>query len=97
MDRSLEDPHFIPFQSIQRGNLHHSVCSLQQTQDGVTMLMDFRVDHNGLLTAHQNKTMALSYLREYAHLEEFIHNFKGTTNSHYDYNWEIEDAPSHNN
>ena len=39
IERSIENTHFIPFQSIHRGNIHYSVCRLDPFSDGVKIVM----------------------------------------------------------
>lgn len=63
VDRSIDNNHFIPFQSIQRGFIHHCIFKVQSIQGGVLLHIDYKVEHEGLLTSEQKKTMALSYLQ----------------------------------
>jgi hypothetical protein len=98
IDRSIDNPHFIPFQSIQRGRIDHCIIKVQKELEGVSVLIDFKADYAGLLTSELKKTMALSYLREYAHLQEFLAAFSSpTTTNAYDYDWQIDEVSNNRN
>lgn len=68
IDRSIEHPYFIPFEAIHRAHIHFAVCRLDRASEGTRLLMDFKVDHGGLLSQSHKKTMALEYLKEYSNL-----------------------------
>ena len=43
VDRSIDNNHFIPFQSIQRGFIHHCIFKVQSIQGGVLIHIDYKV------------------------------------------------------
>lgn len=68
-DRSIEHNSFIPFQSIQRGYIRHSVTRLRELKDKkVEVIIDLSVDHGGYLSIDKKKELNLNFLKQYEKL-----------------------------
>lgn len=63
-DRSIEHNSFIPFQSIQRGYIRHSVTRLRELKDKkVEVIVDLSIDHGGYLGVEKKKELNLNFLK----------------------------------
>lgn len=96
MDVSLDSHHFIPFESILRGNINHCVTKVETVEEGSRMLVDIDINHAGLLPFEAKQELTVRFLKEFASLESFTQRFKGILKNSYDFSWEINPSISQN-